>query len=89
MRKALYIPDSRVRQMVEHAKHLNDFGSLRETVEEGMRRLIRENAQKQRSFQDIAASLQAQTRAYLFDDTPSAAHTDDHKAFFDELSGEV
>jgi len=88
MRKALYIPDSRVRQMVEHAKHLNGFGSLRETVEEGMRRLIGENAQKQRSFQDIASSLQERTRAYLLDDEPSV-HTDDHKAFFDELSGEV
>jgi len=86
--KALYIPDTHVRQMVEHVKTLHNFNSLRETVEAGMRSLIQDSERKKQSFEAIAASLQAETRKYLLDNYPvNTEH--DHKSFFDELNGEI
>jgi len=86
MKQALYIPDPRVRRMVEDAKNLYGFASLRETVEEGMRSLMRANTE--RSCADIAASLQEATRHYLQDAWPTDSARE-HKAFFDDLSGEA
>jgi len=86
MKQALYIPDANVRQMVEQAKHLHGFKSLRETVEEGMRHLMAQDKRTPASFTEIASALQEQTRQYLLSHHPSGAVLD-HKAFFDELSG--
>jgi len=87
MGKALFIPDAKVRQMVEYVKNVNNFGSLRETVEQGMLSLMRENSVKNQSFDEIARSLQRETGNYL--KNKSQNEWADHKAFFDELSGEM
>jgi len=87
MKKALYVPDARVREMVEDVKHLYAFHSVRETVEEGMRSLMREHQRKKQSFAQIAMSLQEETRQYLRDRYPQGEY--EHKRFFDDLSGEA
>jgi len=87
MAKALFIPDAKVREMVEYVKITNNFGSLRETVEQGMLSLMRESSVKNQSFDEIAKSLQRETEQYL--KNKSQNEWMDHKAFFDELSGEM
>jgi len=68
--KALYAADARVS----------------ETVEEGMRSLMREYQRKKQFFAQIAMSLQEAPRQYLRDRYPQNEY--DHKRFFDDLSVE-
>jgi len=89
MRKALYIPDANVRQLVEQVKNMNHFSSLRETVEEGMLSLMREHHNRQQPFEDIAVELQRDVSTYLGSRHSSDIDCAEHKAFFDELGGGI
>jgi len=89
MRKALYIPDANVRQLVEQVKNMNHFSSLRQTVEEGMLSLMREHHARQQPFEEIAAGLQQEVRTYLGSRHSSDIDCAAHKAFFDEMGGGI